>query len=230
MIPFGHERVAPGASSNFEIELLNGNYGDSKLPVMGLGSTTDGKVLLRGSTGVELASALNWYLQDYCNSTYDWSTYQPPRIPDPLPLPPKEVIIRHRTTKYSYYMNVCTYGYSLAFVNWEYWQKHIDWMLLNGINMPLAFVGQEYVWMKLFTSKTYGLTNDDMWAFFAGPAFLPWGRMGNIRGWAGGTMSPAGMLNWINERKNLNIQILKRMRSFGMEAALTGFGVTFLQP
>ena len=90
--------------------------------------------------------------------------------------------------------------------------------------MPLAFVGQEYVWMKLFTSKTYGLTTDDMWAFFAGPAFLPWGRMGNIRGWAGGTMSPEGMLNWINERKNLNIQILKRMRSFGMEAALTGFG------
>ena len=27
--------------------------------------------------------------------------------------------------------------------------------------------------------------------------------MGNIRGWAGGTMSPEGMLNWINERKNL---------------------------
>ena len=70
------ERVAPGASNYFEIELFNGNYGDSKLPMMGLGSTTDGKVLLRGSTGVELASALNWYLQDYCNSTYDWSTYQ----------------------------------------------------------------------------------------------------------------------------------------------------------
>ena len=30
-------------------------------------------------------------------------------------------------------------------------------------------------------------------------------------------MSPEGMLNWI-ERKNLNIQILKRMRSFGAEA------------
>eukprot|EP01043_Picozoa_sp_COSAG02_P044110 COSAG02_NODE_3903_length_6061_cov_2.511238_4_plen_41_part_01 len=41
-------------------------------------------------------------------------------------------------------MNVCTYGYSLAFVPWEYWVKHIDWMALNGVNMPLAFVGQEY--------------------------------------------------------------------------------------
>ena len=30
---------------------------------------------------------------------------------------------------------------------------------------------------ETFTSKTYGLTTDDMWAFFAGPAFLPWGRM-----------------------------------------------------
>ena len=24
------------------------------------------------------------------------------------------------------------------------WVKHIDWMALNGINLPLAFVGQEY--------------------------------------------------------------------------------------
>ena len=108
------ERVAPGASNYFEIELFNGDYGDSKLPMMGLGSTTDGKSYSVAQRS-ELASALNWYLQDYCNSTYDWSTHPSPRIPNPLPLPPKEIIIRQRTTKYSYYMNVCTYGYSLAF-------------------------------------------------------------------------------------------------------------------
>ena len=31
---------------------------------------------------------------------------------------------------------------------------------------------------ETFYVKTYGLTTDDMWAFFAGPAFLPWGKNG----------------------------------------------------
>jgi hypothetical protein len=72
-------------------------------------------------------------------------------------------------------MNVCTYGYSLAFVDWIYWEKHIDWMVLNGINLPLAFVGQEWLWQEVFTE--YGLSFEQMGSFFSGPAFLPWFRM-----------------------------------------------------
>ena len=29
-------------------------------------------------------------------------------------------------------------------------RKEIDWMALHGVNMPLAFVGQEYVWLKVY--------------------------------------------------------------------------------
>ena len=45
-------------------------------------------------------------------------------------------------------MNVCTYGYSLDFIPWETdptdtkvqsWVKHIDWMALQGINLPLVW-------------------------------------------------------------------------------------------
>ena len=79
-------------------------------------------------------------------------------------------------------MNVCTMGYSLVFTDWAYWEKQIDWMALNGINLPLAFVGQEWVWTEVF--KEYGLAFSDLDTFFTGPAFLPWYRMGNIRGWA----------------------------------------------
>lgn len=38
-------------------------------------------------------------------------------------------------------MNVCTFGYSYAHWDWKRWEREIDWMALNGINMPLAFVG-----------------------------------------------------------------------------------------
>ena len=42
---------------------------------------------------------------------------------------------------YRYFMNVCTFGYSYAFWTWDRWEREIDWMALNGINIPLAFVG-----------------------------------------------------------------------------------------
>lgn len=35
---------------------------------------SNGKVVLRGTTAVELASAFNWYLNEYLNATYDWNT------------------------------------------------------------------------------------------------------------------------------------------------------------
>lgn len=43
--------------------------------------------------------------------------------------------------------------------------------------------GQEYVWMRVL--RRYGLLEAELADFFAGPAFLAWGRMGNIQGWGG---------------------------------------------
>ena len=134
---------------------------------------------------------------------------------------------------------MCTYGYSLAFVPWEYWVKHIDWMAMNGapqlaeslppgccvpilwqkkrclfpnpqslrpgINVPLAFVGQEWVWSQVF--KGYGLSLEDQYDFYSGPAFLPWFRMGNMKGF-GGPLTE----DWMEKRKALNIKMLSRMR------------------
>ena len=54
-------------------------------------------------------------------------------------------------------------------------------MAMNGINMPLSFTGQEYVWQKLYS--TIGLTDKEIKSYFSGPAFLAWQRMGNLRGW-----------------------------------------------
>ena len=38
-------------------------------------------------------------------------------------------------------MNVCTVSYSSSFWDWNRWEKEIDWMALNGVNMPLSFTG-----------------------------------------------------------------------------------------
>ena len=50
----------------------------------------------------------------------------------------------------------------------------------RGVNLPLAFTGQEYVWKQLYMK--YGLQEADLAPYFSGPAFLPWQRMGNMRG------------------------------------------------
>lgn len=42
------------------------------------------------------------------------------------------------------------YKDSFAWWDWERWEKEIDWMALQGINMPLAFTGQEAIWQKVF--------------------------------------------------------------------------------
>ena len=89
-------------------------------------------------------------------------------------------------------------------------------MALHGINMPLAFVGQEKVFYEMY--KEMGMTMEDMDKFFVGAAFYAWGRMGNIRAW-GGPMS----LSYLERQFQLGRRILTRMVEFGMTPALPTF-------
>lgn len=80
------------------------------------------------------------------------------------------------------------------------WVQEIDWMALNGINFPLAFVGQEAVWRNVYLKL--GVTDAELLDFFTGPAFLPWQRMGNVNAWGGGLT-----LNWLEARSQLQTRI-----------------------
>ena len=76
------------------------------------------------------------------------------------------------SVRFRYYQNVCTFSYSSVWWNWTRWQREIDWMALNGINLPLAFTGQEAIWQRVY--HKIGLTQQELDTFFAGPAFLAW--------------------------------------------------------
>jgi len=118
--------------------------------------------------------------------------------------------------KWSYYMNVCTVSYSAAWWNWTRWEREIDWMALQGVNLPLAFTGQEYVQRALF--KEFGMSDEEVHSYFTGPAFLAWFRMGNVQTWAG-PLSDA----WIDAQHDMQLLILARMRQFGMTPVLSMF-------
>ena len=89
-------------------------------------------------------------------------------------------------------------------------------MAMNGLNFILSFTGQEYVWQKLYES--IGLNDAEIKEYLAGPAFLAWQRMGNIRGW-GGPLDDA----WIKKQADLQKQIVNQIRQFGMINVLPGF-------
>ncbi|XP_034254686.1 alpha-N-acetylglucosaminidase isoform X4 [Thrips palmi] len=89
-------------------------------------------------------------------------------------------------------------------------------MALNGINMALAFTGQEAVWERVYLQL--GLDQGDVDRHFTGPAFLAWQRMGNVRGWAG-PLRPS----WHSHSRVLQHRILARMRELGMVAVLPAF-------
>ncbi|KAH3745646.1 alpha-N-acetylglucosaminidase [Pelomyxa schiedti] len=177
-------------------------------------SSTDGStVYIQGTTGVALASAFHWYLKYYCKCSLSW-------LGDQLCLPEEhpyvEPIEMQSPYQYGYYMNTCTFGYSTVWWTWDRWEQEIDWMAMNGVNLPLAFIGQEYVWQNVWL--LLGIPPDELHDFFGGPAFLPWQRMGNEDGWP----SPLPQ-SWILKQHDLQVQILERMRSFNMKPILPAF-------
>ncbi|XP_065867651.1 alpha-N-acetylglucosaminidase isoform X2 [Euphorbia lathyris] len=136
--------------------------------------------------------------------------------PGSLPRVKEEGVIIRRPVPWNYYQNVVTSSYSYVWWNWERWEKEIDWMALQGINMPLAFTGQEAIWQKVFMK--FNISAEDLDDFFGGPAFLAWARMGNLHAW-GGPLSQ----NWLDKQLNLQKQILSRMLELGMTPVLPAF-------
>ncbi|KAF9541520.1 hypothetical protein EC957_003018 [Mortierella hygrophila] len=154
-----------------------------------------------------------------------WSGDRFDQLPVVPPLIPSEAgvdgVVRASFVPWRYYMNVVTFGYSFAFWDWNRWQRELDWMMLNGINMALAMVGQEYVIRKFY--ETQGLSNDDISDFLGGPAFMPWQRMGNTQGsWA--TQNDTTFKNdWINSQWELQGQIMQRMQAFNITPIMPAF-------
>ena len=130
---------------------------------------------------------------------------------------PSGGLVLRSATSWRYMYNVCTFGYSTPFFGWAEWEREIDFLALHGINLPLAFIGQEAIWYQLWTTK-FNATENDVLRHFTGPAFFPWHWMGNLRGWAG----PVSR-RWVDRRRLLQHQILNRMRSLGMSPVLPGF-------
>lgn len=171
-------------------------------------------ITIKGSGANELAAGLGRYLEE---AGIDVSWYAVHKINTPAQMPiPDSTITAKLVLKDRFFLNYCTYGYSMPWWQWEDWERLIDWMALHGVNMPLANTGQEAVLQQLW--KQQGLSDEEIMEWFTGPAHLPWHRMCNIDG-VDGPLSQ----NWIDGQVKLQKQILKRERELGMTPVLPAF-------
>lgn len=220
------QRLLPSHSSSFHFEIVSKtecgehacffiNNHDSS------GSKGSPEIIIKGSTATELSAGLHWYLKYWCGAHVSWDKtggVQLASVPQPGSLPCIQAggVRVQRATPWNYYQNVVTSSYSYVWWDWEKWEKEIDWMALQGVNLPLAFTGQETIWQKVF--QKFNLSKSHLDDFFGGPAFLAWARMGNLHGW-GGPLSHS----WLQKQLILQKKILSRMRELGMTPVLPAF-------
>src|SRR5690242_6995160 len=88
------ERVIPGRAGSFLIESIPQENGRDVFELDGNGS----KIILRGNNGLSIASALNYYLKNYCHCDIGWNGTN---LNIPVVLPPVKTRV-HKTTPYTY--------------------------------------------------------------------------------------------------------------------------------
>ncbi|XP_076960516.1 alpha-N-acetylglucosaminidase-like [Bidens hawaiensis] len=220
------DRFIPSHSSSFEFKIITkaqcggvscfiiSNHPSSNLP----GAP---EIIISGVTGVELLSGLHWYLKNLCGAHISWDKTggsQLSSVPKAgsLPRMKDDGLLIQRPIPWNYYQNAVTSSYTFAWWDWERWEKEIDWMALQGINMPLAFTGQEAIWQKVF--QKFNISSTDLNDFFGGPAFLAWSRMANLHGWGGPLPQ-----SWLDQQLAMQKKILARMYELGMTPVLPAF-------
>lgn len=202
------ERIDKGASCKFIIEQVKSPTDFFELDQKG------DKVVIRGNNPVSIATGLNWYLKYYAGIQLSWNGMTA-KLPATLPAVPRKE--RHETNlNYRYDFNYCTHSYTMAFWDWERWEKEIDWMALHGINLPLAVVGTDVVWYNVLSKLGY--SKEEINEFIAGPAFQGWWLMNNLEGWGGPNPD-----SWYRQREALQKRILKRMNEYGIHPVLPGY-------
>lgn len=175
----------------------------------------NGKIVIGGNNANSMAAGLNYYLKNYAGTTVSWYKDDTVFIPSDFPEVESEIVVESNVPQ-RFFLNYCTFGYTMPWWKWADWERFIDWMALNGINMPLAITGQEAVWYNVW--KEMGMTDEEIRSYFTGPAHLPWHRMCNIDGWQGPLPK-----EWIENQAALQSQIVERERELGMKPILPAF-------
>lgn len=179
--------------------------------------TEGSKLVLEGNTPVAQASALGWYLRHEAKVAPFWEGFNADLLPATLPAAKVRTELATPYAKRVYF-NYCTLSYSCAFWDWARWEREIDLMALQGVNMPLQPVGLEGVWYHMLQRPEVGFTEAEAREFLVGPAYFAWQWMTNMERF-GGPLPKA----FIESHVALGQRIVAREREYGMTPIQQGF-------
>lgn len=169
---------------------------------------------VEGNSTPAIAAGINELLGK-CGISPSWNDMRG-SLPSELPVLASES--HSAAVPMRYYLNFCTHSYSMAFWDWERWEREIDWMALHGINMPLVTEGFECVWKDMLQTG-YGYRGiDGVSSFVPGPAYMAWFYMNNLTG-HGGPLPES----WYTARLELARRIFRRMAEYGMTPVVPGY-------
>ncbi len=174
----------------------------------------NGRVLIEGSSGVAMAAGLNYYLKTFCNvhiSQQDSQTAMPRQVVLP-PLP----VERTACDAIRYAYNYCTLSYTMPFWNRAEWQRELDWLALNGVNLVLDFTGIEAVWVLFL--RELGCSDAQIRDWLVSPCHTAWQQMQNIESFGG----PLDFC-FIADRVRLARENQYQMRLLGMQPVRQGY-------
>lgn len=205
------QRLFPQHATSFSFSLFQDSVSLDRFSI----ENVSDKILIKGNSNNSLAVGLNYYLRNYCHVHVSWYASKVVDMPDELPKLDSVISVR-TSCKNRFFLNYCTFGYSMPYWKWNDWERLIDWMALNGITMPLAITGQEGVWYNVW--RKLGLDDKTIRSYFTGPAHLPWHWMANVDHWQGPLTN-----SWIKDQTVLQKKILQREREFSMNPVLPAF-------
>jgi alpha-N-acetylglucosaminidase len=204
------QRLIPGQSAMFKFKIVPSKKGEF-FEI----SADGGKIAITGSDVNSVATGIGYYLKYIAYTPVSWDADVPVQAPATLPLP-KTKIRKSSNMKYRFFLNYCTFGYTMPFWTWREWERCIDWMALQGVNMPLAVTGTEKILQDLWMSE--GFTAEQTRSFFTDPTHLPWYHMNNLSRWGGPLPQ-----SYIDYGYKMQKKIAKRERELGMKPIMPAF-------
>lgn len=174
----------------------------------------NGTLYVKANNYISACMGIYDYLKKYCGVQLSWCGNRAINITELTMF--DGVFSREIEQKFRVYMNYCTLDYSMCWWDFSRWEKEIDFMAMNGINMPLAVIGSEAVLYE--TLLEYGFSEREALDSISGPAFWAWQLMTNIEGYI-----PPKDKSYVYRRAELGKKILERYIEFGMQPIQQGF-------
>ncbi|MBK7428700.1 MAG: alpha-N-acetylglucosaminidase C-terminal domain-containing protein [Saprospiraceae bacterium] len=194
---------------DFELVLEPGEEGQEYAIL----ETRDSTPVVRGNSVSAVNKGIARMLQKLQSTNFSW---EGSRISLPVVWPQSGADTVKCDIPWRWYGSVWQSTYESTFWEWDRWERELDLMAFNGVNIVLLTEGTELVWWKVW--RTMGIRDDEMDEFFYGPAQLNFQQQGIEISWKGNTPR-----SYFQKKSELQKKIFERVKELGMKTVVPVF-------